>query len=200
MARKIITIIAGVVVAAGGIYCFAQPMGAYLGLVWLIGIFMVVEGISESVAWNNYRKQGVSEPFTLVSSFVSVILGALLLFSFVAQYSFGVFLTYIIALWVVAIGVLRIVTAVRLRKIGQELDRIQPNDAGQAVMKAEVVSSFRGGWALTMVIGVAAVALGIVFFAAPVVLMDFIGYLLGACFVCTGISVIALGLSMPSAE
>ena len=55
---KVITIILGVLLAIGGVYCMFAPIATYATIGWLIGASMVIDGVARIVMWSELRKTG----------------------------------------------------------------------------------------------------------------------------------------------
>ena len=178
---KIVTIILGVLMLIGGVYCAITPIATYSVLGWLIGLAMLAEGIGSVATWNERRKFGFADGWTLAGAIISIILGLILLFSFVAQWAIDVFIAYMIAAWLVIGGIVRIVAAVKLRKFND-------NIGGESVIGAS--------WGLLLVLGILVTLFGVLCLFNPLSVMMGVGFMLGVSIVCVGIDLIVHGVRM----
>lgn len=177
---KILTIILGVLIAIGGIYCLITPIATYSTLSWLIGFVMIVEGIGSIVTWSERRRFGFADGWTLAGAIVSVILGCFLLGSFVAQLAVDLFIAYLIATWLVIGGITRIIAAFKLR----DYDRY----AGANAIGAN--------WVVLLVSGILVVLLGILCLINPTSVMIGVGFMLGIAIIFTGIDLVVRAIHM----
>lgn len=173
---KVITIIMGVLLVVGGIYCIMTPVATYSAMGWLIGLSMVVEGVASAITWNERRKLGIASGWSLAGSIVSIILGVFLLGSFALQFAVDVFIAYLIAVWLIIAGVARVVAAISAR-----------NSQDQA---------YASTWAIQLVLGVLIVILGILYIFNPLSAMIGVGLLMGMSIVAVGVELIACSTSM----
>ncbi len=177
---KILSIVLGVLLAIGGVYCLMTPIATYSVLSWLIGLAMLVEGIGSVVTWNDRRKLGFADGWTLLGAIVSIILGCILLVSYVAQFAVDLFIAYMIAAWFVIGGITRIIAAVKLRQF---------RDA--------TGSAIDGSWGLLLVLGIIIVILGVLCLFNPLAVMVGVGAMLGVAIIFSGIDLIVRGIQMP---
>lgn len=172
---KIITIILGVLLAIGGVYCIITPIATYSAISWLIGISMVAEGIARIILWSDLRKAGLANGWTLAGAIVSVLLGIFLLGSFVAQIAVDIFIAYLIAVWLVVAGITRIAVAVSLR-------REENQGAGTS------------NWVALLAFGVLLIILGLLCVFNPTAVMVGVGFLLGLSITLTGVGLVATAI------
>lgn len=179
---KIATIVLGILTLALGVYCLITPIGTYSTIGWLIGLVMLIEGIASVATWNNRRKYGFADGWTLAGAIVSVILGCFLLFSFIAQWAVDLFIAYVIAAWFVIGGITRIIAAFKLREFNKQASY-------------EVEGS---NWVLLLIMGVLVTVFGVLCIFEPVTIMVGIGIMIGVAIIVLGIDLIVRGIRMPS--
>ena len=109
---KVVTIILGVLLLVGGIYCVFTPVATYAAIAWLIGLSMVVEGVASIITWSEARRLGLANGWTLAGSIISLVLGVFLLGSYFLRFAVDMFIAYLIAIWLIVAGVTRIVAAI----------------------------------------------------------------------------------------
>lgn len=176
-AMRIIGAIIGIAIVIGGIYCLFTPVETFGTLGWFIGFIMIVEGISSIFTWNDRRRYGFADGWTLAGAIVSVVLGCFVIGSMALQFAIDAFLAYLVAFWLLLGGVSRIVAAIGMRKLQQ-----QGNVVG-------------GNWMLLLLLGVLIVAMGVACIIHPAFAMAGVGMILGVAIVITGISIIAASVS-----
>ena len=173
---KVVTIILGVLLLIGGIYCAFAPVATYSALGWVIGISMLVEGVASIIAWNDFRKLGIANGWSLAASILSIVLGVFILGSYALQFAIDMFIAYFIAIWLVVAGIARIVSAFGMRKS-------QHRTGG-------------GGWIAQIVLGVLIAILGILCIFNPLSIVAGVGLMLGLSIVLVGIGLIMVGFEM----
>ena len=174
---KAIGVIFGILLVIGGIYCLVTPVETFGVLSWLIGLAMLVEGISSALTWNERRRFGFADGWTLVGALVSIALGVVVLGSLAVQVAIDTFLAYLVAAWLVFGGAARIAGAIGLRKIYLAGGMIGEN------------------WLLLMLLGILIVVMGIACFVNPILAMEGVGMILGLSIIVTGGSIIAASMS-----
>ena len=173
---KVVTIILGVLLLIGGVYCVFAPVATYSALAWVIGLSMFVEGIGGIITWSDRRKMGLANGWTLAAAIVSIVLGVFLLGSYVLQFAVDMFIAYMIAIWLVVAGIARVVAAVSSRN--------NQRQAGGS------------GWVLQLVLGILIAILGILCIFNPLSIVAGVGLMLGISIVLTGIGLIMVGFEM----
>lgn len=171
---KVVRIILGVLLFIGGVYCIFTPVATYGALAVIIGLSMVVEGISGIITWNSARKLGHANGWTLAGAILSVVLGAFVLGSYALQFAVDTFIAFIIAFWLIEAGIVRIATAVAVR-----------NELG-----AERAS----GWVVELILGILIVIFGVLCVFNPLSIMVGVGFMLGASIALLGAELIVSGL------
>ena len=177
---RVVTVIFGALVLLGGIYCLITPIETYTALSWLIGLVMLVEGIASALTWNERRKLGFADGWTLVGAIASIALGVFLLCSFAAQLALDLFIAYLIAAWLIIGGITRIVAALKLREFNR-----YPQSFGLGA-----------NWGALLVLGILVALLGVLCVLEPVTVMLGVGIMLGVAIICVGVDLIAHGIRM----
>ena len=177
---RIVSIIMGVLLLVGGVYCMLTPIATYAVLSWLIGLSMVVEGIGSVILWNELRKEGLSSGWMLAGAIISILLGVFLLGSYAAQFALDVFIAYFIAIWFVVGGIARIVTALSART--------QQNQVAYGATQTS--------WVALLVLGIISVILGILCLFNPLAIVIGFGFMLGLSIAFTGVGLIVCAVRM----
>lgn len=168
---RVLTIILGILLVIGGIYCISAPVATYATLGWVIGLSMVVEGVGSVIAWNDLRALGLANGWTLAGSILSLVFGVFLLGSYALQFAVDMFFAYLIAIWLVVGGITRIVAAISVR-----------GSLGQARAR---------GWVAQLVLGVLIVIMGVLCIFNPLSIMAGVGLMWGMSIVIVGAGLIA---------
>lgn len=177
---KIASIVFGALLLIGGVYCMFAPIETYAALSWLIGAAMLIEGIASAVTWNERRKFGFADGWTLVGAIVSIVLGVFLLGSFAARFAVDMFIAILIAIWLIVAGVARIASAISIRNYQNQMGR----------------GSIPVNWVALLVMGILIAILGVLCVINPTSVMVGVGFLLGLSIVCVGAGLIARGVMM----
>lgn len=112
---NVLSIILGVILIVGGMYCLLTPIATFATLGWLIGLSMVLEGFGTILAWNERRKMGLAGTWTLIGAIFSTLMGAIILSNSVVQLGIDAFLTNLVALWLIGGGIMRILASFAVR-------------------------------------------------------------------------------------
>lgn len=112
---NVLSIILGVILIVGGMYCLLTPIATFATLGWLIGLSMVLEGFGTILAWNERRKMGLAGTWTLIGAIFSTLMGAIILSNSIVQLGIDAFLTNLVALWLIGGGIMRILASFAVR-------------------------------------------------------------------------------------
>lgn len=112
---RIIGIIAGILLALSGGYCFFHPVFTFGSLGWLIGLSSLVYGIGGICAWKAARARKAATAWELISAILAVIIGILIFVNLRVRLLTDVVLVIIIGGWLAVSGILRIWGAVKLK-------------------------------------------------------------------------------------
>ena len=167
---RVLTIVLGVLLVVGGIYCVFAPVATYSALGWVIGLSMVVEGVGSVITWNSRRNLGLADGWTLAGSILSIVLGVFLLGSYAMQFAVDLFIAYIIAIWLVFGGIARISVAISARR------SLGPVGAG--------------GWVGLLVVGILIVIMGILCIFNPLSVFAGVGLMIGVSIITVGVGLI----------
>ena len=177
---KIATIVLGVLLGVLGIYCMITPVETYSVIGWVIGFSMLVEGIGSAITWNERRKYGLADGWTLVGAIASIVLGVFLLGSYVAQLAVDYFIAYVIAAWLIIAGVTRVIAGVNVH----------------SMQRANGADAFGSNWGIMVVFGVLVILFGVLCVINPTALMAGVGFMLGMSILIVGLGFISRGMQM----
>ncbi len=114
--KRIATIILGVILTIGGIWCMTRPVSTSMAVVWVFGIFMFVKAVAELVTYSERKASGYADGFSLAMSIISLIFAIALIASWRMQVVTETVLLYFICFWLIVGGVASIVGAVQLKR------------------------------------------------------------------------------------
>ena len=172
---KVITIIMGILLAVGGIFCMFSPVATYASLGWLIGASMIMEGVASIIMWSELRRAGFANGWTLAGAIISLVLGIFVLGSYAMQFSIDLFIAYLIAIWLAVGGIMRIIDAINLRKL---------NVPGSS------------SWVILLLLGILTTILGVLCISNPLAIMVGVGFTMGLSIVGMGAGLIVAATRM----
>lgn len=180
-----LAILFGVLMIIGGAYCIASPGMTFLTLGLVVGIVMALDGIALIVEWFRIRQYASISGWVLVGAIVSLVFGVVVIGSSQMQLAVDLFIYYALAIWLIVMGILRIVFAFRLRGARNEI-----NSALEGVVEIDVK------WWLALILGLLLIACGVYGFFAPGVFMEAIGIFVGLSIIVAGVSLISFATLM----
>lgn len=176
-ARRIITLILGIILIVTGIYCLMAPALTYMTLGYLIGLNMAADAIGGILLWFERKKEGYADGWALAGAIISFIFGIVLLGSDLMQLAVDMMIVYMAAIWLVVSGIIRIILSTKLRN----LKDMQDTDA-----------KYLGRhWWLVLIMGILLVVCGVFSFANPAGLIIAIGINFGLNIIICGFNLIA---------
>lgn len=172
---KVLSVILGFLLLLGGIGCLLTPGLTYYTLTWVISLAMFVHAIGDICAYTHRRAFGLAGGWTLAGAIISLILAVILLFSNTMQFVVGTLLIILAAVWMLLLGVIRIVTACKIHAFRRTL----PEESQGSL------------WLITLVFGLLMVLVGIIGLINPLILAATIGVLISLYLILSGITLIA---------
>ena len=172
---KIVSAVLGVAMIAFGVICLISPGLTFLTIGWIVGLCMTADAIANILTWNARRKEGEADGLTLAGAIVSLLFGIVLLTSDILQLSIDLFIAFMAAVWVLVIGIIRLIKSSKLHELNKVSDT-------QVIAK---------NWWLVMISGILLVLLGILSLMNPAVTMFALGTVIGVTILFAGINLIA---------
>ena len=177
---KVLTIILGILIVIGGLYCVFYPGLTYLSLGYFIGVVMLLDAVGRFHAWSQFKKAGEADGWMLAGAVLSAVFGLVLICNSAAQLSVDVFIAYMIGIWILAHAVITIVRALRARKFHKKLNTIYVGKH----------------WWVGLLIGIAMCVFAVLSLMNPGVIMVAIGTFIGLGVVMSGANLISLGVNI----
>lgn len=171
----VIVIVMGVLMVASGVYCIAVPGLTFLALGWVIGFNMILDAVGNICTWGGRRELGLADGWTLAGAIASLCFGIILIVSETMQLAVELFVAYTAALWLLLIGLFRIVRSSHLHRIHKEFDtRVMARN-----------------WWVVMLTGILMVIVGVMSFMNPAIAAVAIGTMVGVSIFFAGVNLLA---------
>ena len=181
--RKILSVLFGIMIIVDGVICLALPGLTFLTLGYMIGLGMLLDGIGRIINWFQMDRGAEQSGWVLVSAIISLTLGAILMGSDAMQLAMDAFIVYMAIAWLIALGILRITNALRIRKMRNNIRDFQ------------VGTPFGRNWWIALLFGILLIAFGIIGMFAPATIIETIGTLIGISIIISGANLIHFGVS-----
>ena len=177
--RRFLTIFMGVLMVIGGFFCLFSPVTTFLQTGYIIGVIIFCDAIGNIIAYIDAKKysQAQISGWYLVDAIISLIFGIAVIVSIRMQFAVDMVVVYIIAWWVVIIGISRIALGVRIKKLANAFP--------------EVFSNKR--WLAIILFGVLMIVFGILCMFKPIILSSMLGVMIAILIICAGANLITLG-------
>ena len=94
-----------------GSHCLFTPVGTGLDIGYIIRLSMIFDGVGRIIQWFTVRKAIRESGWALVAAIISLALGIVLSISSFAQLPVDLYIAYMAAFWMIALGILRIFLA-----------------------------------------------------------------------------------------
>ena len=181
--RKILSVLFGIMIIVDGVICLALPGLTFLTLGYMIGLGMLLDGIGRIINWFQMDRGAEQSGWVLVSAIISLTLGAILMGSDAMQLAMDAFIVYMAIAWLIALGILRITNALRIRKMRNNIRDFQ------------VGTPFGRNWWIALLFGILLIAFGIIGMFAPATITETIRTLIGISIIISGANLIHFGVS-----
>ena len=165
-AYRVLSVIAGVLLIAAGIYCLVREDVALATGALLLGIMTLVSGVVELTVFAKSHDVMFGSGWLLLDGILTVILSLFLLFN---QFFTMLYLPFIFSAWLMFSGVFRIVSAFDLKALGVR------------------------HWGVTLVFAIILTVCGFIGFIDPWVGLEAVYVSIGAVFILEGIDSIIAG-------
>lgn len=112
---RIVTIVSGILLIGTGIWCFAHPGAPFITIAFLLGVTMLINGLSNILAYTIYRRRIPYVLWQLAEGLLTAIFAVIVLSN--AIVTDGMIILFF-GMWVQFSGVLRITASIAIRKEG----------------------------------------------------------------------------------
>jgi uncharacterized membrane protein HdeD (DUF308 family) len=152
-------VLSGLISIAVGIFAFVAPLPTLAALVLLFGVYAIVDGVVALVGAVRARRLHRHAWPQLVRGIAGIFVGA---FTFAFPPVTGVVLLVIVAAWAMVIGVMELITAVRLRGATRRAWLLAVYGVISLAFGAFLVFSPAGLFAVAALIGMYALVRGVI--------------------------------------
>ena len=173
---KVLSVILGILMIVGGLYCLFTPGLTYLSIGYVVGLSMVLDAIGRFVGWHKARKDGAADGWMLTNAILSAVFGFFILNSAALQLGVDVFIVYYIAVWMVCHGIVVIARAAQLCKIHKNWD----------------TKKLGTHWYLPLTIGILMCVFGVLCMFKPIIMASTLGVFIGLGIISAGANLITL--------
>jgi len=181
--RKALSLLFGIMMIVDGVICVAMPGITFLTLGYMVGVGMVLDGIGRVVNWIQLHKEADVSIWILVSAILSLTLGIVLVGSEAMQLVVDAFIIDMAIVWLVAIGLMRIGYAFRIKK------------ARSAIQGFHGDTTFGRHCWIALIFGVLMILCGITGMFVPSAVAETIGTLIGISIIISGANLVHFGTS-----
>ncbi|MDR1028592.1 MAG: DUF308 domain-containing protein [Clostridiales Family XIII bacterium] len=162
-------IVMGVLLTVTGVFCFANLEKEWLSFAFVIGIVMLIAGLSNILSYLFERKSRPQVGWVLTEGFLTVILG---LIALLYPFRTDLMITVVFGLWLITSGLMRVTAAFEMK--------------GRGLRRAPVALS-----------GLIGIAVGVFGFVHPYLWGMALAAVLGVLFIMQGVSDLITGLALP---
>lgn len=110
---RIVTIVSGMLLVGTGIWCFAHPGAPFITIAFLLGVAMLISGLSNILAYIIYRKRITYVSWQLAEGLLTAIFATIVLSN--AIITDGMIILFF-GMWIQFSGVLRMIASIDIRK------------------------------------------------------------------------------------
>ena len=175
--RRFLVILMGVLMVAGGIYSLFRPVTTFLSTGYVIGVIIFCDAIGNIIAWFEVKKYVQVSGWYLADAIISLLFGIAVIVSLNMQLAVDLAVVYIVAIWVIVIGISRISLSIRMKKLVNALPDTFKNSR----------------WLGILIIGILMIVFGILCICRPAVLASMLGVFIALLTIFAGTSLITLG-------
>lgn len=169
---KIFRILIGCLVIISGVSALFTPAKTFLSLAWIIGIMLMIHGLSNAISYFTERKTKQHNILFFINGILTFIIGMVLLSNAFIYVFTELILIYMFAGWLVITSILQIKIAMDQKKSGKK-------------------------WMAVLFAGLLSLVLGVYSFFNPGLLALSIGVLMGMWFISIGIGILTFTSTEP---
>ena len=175
--KKILTIITAIITIFCGVYALMTPTQTFMGVAgYLVGVVILLDGIANISIWAEAKKYVEVSGWYLASAILSLIFGIVIIVSTSMQLAIDFIIIYMVAVWIIIMGILRIALAVKMKQYMDKLPLFKNNR-----------------WVIILCLGILMILFGIVCICNPVILSTMLGILMGLMLLVIGASLLTIG-------
>ena len=175
---RLLPMVIGILLILAGVYGLFFPVETSAVIPYIIGIALTITGIGKIFRWADEKRFYGNSRWSLAGAVISLLFGLILVFSPALQLSMGTSVILLIACWVTAMGLIRILHAFRLRRMdGYDL-------FGRPI---------RSFWYMALIPGLLMLLIGVMNILHPEIGLGMIGALIGVIMIISGSTLLSFG-------
>ena len=175
---RAISIVLGIFLVFMGFDCMFTPDLTFSTLAWIVGFTMLINAIGDLCTYSDKKMLGLANGWDLTGSVLSLIFAIVLVFSNMMQNLVNTWIIYLVAIWLMVMGISRIISAVKLHNFRKDLPAPLKGDR----------------WLITLIAGIVLIVAGIFGCIYPGAVASTIGILMSIFIIVTGLGMIANSL------
>lgn len=180
---KALAVVLGILVIIAGIVIAFTPLGTAFSLMLILGIAIVILGISNLCTYSEKKKNGQASGWTIFGAIVSILFGLFMVFSDIFRLDVALIVTILIGAWLFVYGVFTIVAACKIHGLA----------------KANPDGELGKNWGWGLALGIVMVLFGLLVMGGPlvsfVIFAEFSALFVGIVLIVAGINTIALAFT-----
>ncbi len=189
---RILAVILGFLMIGTGATCIHVPAATATLPGLFLGIVMIAEGIGNLISWIHTKREGNSDGLLFWAGVFSFLLGAFLLSDSLLQLQVSITLVTFIAIWMIVIGIIRIIDAFRIRRLKTDAEKPAGGDETSEVRTARLqLREIGRSWGALLFMGILMLVLGILCFMDPITALFTMSVMMGISIIISGIDLIA---------
>ena len=165
---KTLAIITGILTTVLGIFAFTMPLRVFLGIGWILGALILVNGVETIIG----AFKGKKDIWQCILGIIIAVGGGIILFNTVSRLMTDAILAYIAGTVIIAYGISAIVSGAKTWKVSKSMSILQ------------------------IVIGVFSIAGGIFSVLHPVITMITLGYMIAFNVIMQGINMVVAAFAI----
>ena len=175
---RAVSIVLGVFLVFMGFDCMFSPNLTFSTLAWIIGFTMLISAIGDLCTYSDKKMLGLANGWDLTGSILSLVFAIVLVFSNMMQNLVNTWVIYIVAIWLIVMGILRIISAIKLHSFRKELPDQLKGDR----------------WLIALIAGIILIVAGVFGCIYPGAVASTIGILMSIFIIVSGLGMIANSL------
>lgn len=170
--RRFLIALFGVLMVIGGVFCMFRPITTFMQTGYVIGVIILCDAVSNIITWVEAKKHVEVSGWYLAKAILSAIFGIMIICSLGMQLATDIVITYMIAIWTIIAGIIRVLIAIRMKGLQEKLPEVFKNNKWMVI------------WVLGMLI--------IIFIIKPAVLMSVLGAMIAWAMIFIGANIITI--------
>ena len=173
---KVFSVIIGILMIIGGIFCLFTPISTTMALGFVVGFSMVIDAVGRFIEWWQEKKNGIANGWMLAGAILSCVFGFFILNSAALQLGVNIFIVYYTACWLLLHGIFSIAGAWKIRRLHKNWD----------------TKMLGTHWYIPLCIGILACVFGILCMFKPFIMASVIGVFIGLGIISAGADMITV--------